>query len=107
MSALGQNATLQRVGTMSAYPRRADVRKSNQSVRFVPKADIRRSWIRAASVGQFGLVRRRRVLVSGLSERVLNDLVIFTRKLHRPELVSQLRDLAVEAERRLVVVVVH
>src|ERR1700756_4275748 len=46
-------------------------------------------------------------LVSRLGERVLNDLVILARELHRPKLVSELRYLAVKAERQLVVVVVY
>ena len=46
-------------------------------------------------------------LVSGSGESVLNDLMFLARQLYRPELEGQLVDLAVEAERHLVVLVVH
>jgi hypothetical protein len=46
-------------------------------------------------------------LVFRLGEGVLDDLMILARELHRPELVSDLRDLAGEAERQLVIAIVH
>jgi hypothetical protein len=40
MSALGQKQTLGKVRPMSALPPKADIRRRNHHVRFVPKADI-------------------------------------------------------------------
>jgi hypothetical protein len=43
MSALGHKRTLTRLLGMSALPPKADIKTPSRDVRFVPKADIRRS----------------------------------------------------------------
>ena len=57
MSALGQKRTLQGSHLMSAIPPKADIRRRDRHVRFVPKADISssiRSLCQRRSIGQVG-----------------------------------------------------
>ena len=44
MSALGQKRTWRDQIAMSALPPKADITNRCEDVRFVPQADIRRSW---------------------------------------------------------------
>ena len=52
MSALGQDGTWQRILLMSALPPKADIGTQSWNVRFVPKADISRSFDQLVGAGE-------------------------------------------------------